>query len=68
MAKRARHFRAVRIKLECGHLYDANTGRYRVSEALASCIFGDYIRKGCWCFTCNACCQPVKILGVVRDD
>lgn len=63
---RARHFRAVRVRLECGHEKDLNTSRYRVSADLASLVVMDAVRSGVWCSECAATCMPVASLGVVR--
>ena len=65
---RKRHFREIRVKLECGHVAHLNTSRFRVSEALAAILFGDAIRDGAWCHECEARCQPVEYLGVYRAD
>ena len=63
---RRRFFRVVRVQLECGHVGELNTGRWRVSRDLAACIVGDAIRRGVWCFPCNGSCVPTKYLGVAR--
>ena len=61
-----RHFRAVRVKLECGHEEEIATSFYRLSKPCVSIIYGQAIRGGVWCFKCGALCQPVELLGTCR--
>lgn len=63
---RRRFFRAVRFKLECGHTEDEVTSFYRMDRRRLSCLIGSMNRRGIWCSTCNALCQPTECLGTVR--
>lgn len=67
-ATRKRHFRFIRVELECGHFSDLNTGRYRVSADVREIIVQHAVRSGVWCHKCNGNCLPVKSIGVFRGD
>lgn len=65
--RRARHFRAARVRLECGCTADLSTGRYRVGKAIEAMTFGHYVRVGVWCTKHGGLCQPTETIGVVRQ-
>jgi hypothetical protein len=64
--RRNRYFRAVLLRLECGHRYKAVSSFYRLSEGRAASLYDHYIRRGAWCTDCRALCQPVEELGTCR--
>lgn len=63
---RQRHFRGLKIKLECGYVAVAATSFYRLSRDRQAAIGSALVRRGVWCFECNATCQPIRSLGTVR--
>lgn len=64
--ERQRHFRGVKVGLECGHNAVLSTSWWRLSKALVAVLVGDAVRKGVWCGRCGAMCQPEKVIRTCR--
>lgn len=61
-----RRFRALLVKLECGHTAKIGTSFYRLTKDRVSGIFSDSVRAGEWCFQCKSgTMQVVEFLKVV---
>ena len=66
--RRRRFFREVHVRLDCGHVTEINTSRFRVSKDLAAIIVLGRARRGCWCLKCGAMMMPTEFLGVFRGE
>jgi hypothetical protein len=65
---RRRYFRAILLKLECGHIHEYVTSSYRLHPVTVALLIGQLIRKGIWCQQGCGLCQPVGYLGTCRAD
>lgn len=65
---RARNFRGVRFKLECGHFGDESTSFYRIHPNTLASVKRDAIGSGVFCPICRVHCHPVKFVGTINLD
>jgi hypothetical protein len=63
---RQRHFRGIRLELECGHVVVLSSSWFRLTAALVAVLVGHAVRGGAWCETCRARCQPTEVIGTCR--
>lgn len=56
------------MTLECGHVEQEHTGRYRVSRDLAAILYGSFLGRGVWCEICHARCHPTNytVTGLLK--
>lgn len=64
--RRRRHFRGVRVSLECGHEKVLSSSWWRLSAALVAVLVGQAVRGGTWCQQCSATCMPERVIGTCR--
>lgn len=60
MAGRAKHFRGVMVKLECGCWVVEGTSFYRISKSIRATLVNYCNRRGVWCLKHGGKCQPVR--------
>jgi hypothetical protein len=64
---RRRHFRGIKVELECGHVEIVATSSYRLTEKQLYWTKSDAL-KGVVCHSCGSLQHPTKYIGTCRLD
>lgn len=68
--KRTRHFRGVKVELECGHTAVLSSSFWRLSEEHVAAIVNHAVRGGTFCMDdshqVKPRCMVTRVIGTVR--